>query len=73
MTWIFCFTLGFLTVAFAPLLVGVAVKVLADFGRKFPVLSDVIATITVALVGAVLLGMMSVFAAVYHHMLTGTP
>lgn len=71
--WVFCFTLGILTVAFAPLLIGVGVKLLANFGRKFPFLSDVVATITVIFVGTFLLCMSGVFAAVYHHMIDGTP
>jgi hypothetical protein len=71
--WTICFTLGILTVAFAPMVIGVGVKLLSGVGRKFPVLSDVIAIITVIFLGAILICMSGVFAAVYHHMLTGVP
>jgi hypothetical protein len=71
--WTFCMILGLITVAFAPLLISATVRALAKFGRQYPLLADVIATIIVIVVGAFLLVMSGVFAAVYHHIFIGTP
>jgi hypothetical protein len=71
--WMVCGILGILTVAFAPLIVGTVVKILTNYARKYPAFTDVVAVITVIIVGAVLLAMSAVFAVVYHHLITGTP
>lgn len=69
--WIICIILGILTVAFTPILIGMTVKILTGVGRKFPLLADVGATITVIIVGAFLIGVSIVFAMVYHHIFMG--
>jgi hypothetical protein len=71
--WIICILLGVLTVAFTPMLVGAVVKILTNYARKYPAFTDVVAVITVIIVGAVLLAMSAVFAVVYHHLIMGTP
>lgn len=71
--WILCGVLGVLTVAFTPLLIGTVVRLLSGYARKYPALTDVVATITVIVVGAAMIAMSAVFAAVYHHLLMGTP
>ena len=71
--WIVCIILGILTVSFAPALIGAMVRILSGFGRRFPAIADVMAIITSIIVGAILIAMSAVFAAVYHHMFTGTP
>lgn len=73
MVWTLCMILGLITVAFAPLLISATVKALAEFGRQYPLLADVVATVIVIVVGAFLLVMSGVFAAVYHHIFVGTP
>lgn len=73
MLWALCVMLGFMTVSFAPFIMGTAVSILTGVGRKFPALSDAVATITVILVGAALIAMGIIFAIVYHHLITGSP
>ncbi len=71
--WILCVVLGLITVSFAPLLVGTVVKILSSYARKFPSFTDVVAIITVIVIGSILIAMSLVFAVVYHHLLIGTP
>jgi hypothetical protein len=71
--WIACYLLGFLTVAFAPFLIGVMVSILSSVGKKAPALADAGAIITVTIVGLVFALMSAVFAKVYHYVFTGVP
>lgn len=71
--WILCYILGFITVAFAPLLIGITVSILSKAGRKFPALADAGAILTVTIVGVVFAMMMAVFARVFHYLFTGVP
>jgi len=71
--WAICILLGVLTVAFAPLLISLVVRMLTGYARKYPLLTDVIATITLIIIGAYLLALCGVAAVVYHHIFTGKP
>lgn len=71
--WVLCSVLGGLTIAFAPMLTGAVIKILQNYARKYPSLTDVVAVITVIIVGAILIFESAVFAIVYHHMMVGSP
>ncbi len=62
-----------ITTLFSPLLIGTVVKLLASSARKYPNLTDIIATLTLVIVGGVLIGMSIIIALEYHHILTGAP
>jgi len=71
--WVLCSLLGVFTVAFSPMLIGIVIKLLSGYARKYPDLTETIAIITSLIVGGVMLGMAGIFAAVYHHLITGKP
>jgi predicted PurR-regulated permease PerM len=55
------------------MLIGIVIKLLSGYARKYPDLTETIAIITSLIVGGVMLGMAGIFAAVYHHLITGKP
>lgn len=69
--WIVCVALGILTVAFAPLLITLIVKILSSYARRYPTLTDAIAVITSIIIGTYLIAMSVVFGIVYHHLIVG--
>lgn len=71
MMWLLCGILGIFTVAFAPLLITLIVKMLSAYARKYPSLTDAAAIITSIIIGAYLIAMSVVFAVIYHRLLTG--
>jgi hypothetical protein len=71
--WVVCFIAGLITILLSPLLIGTVVKLLSKWARRYPDLTDIIAVLTIIVVGGVLLLISCMLAAVYHHLLTGTP
>jgi len=72
-SWIMCSVFGLITVLFTPGLLAGTVKILSNVGRKYPRMADVVATLTIFIVGLVMVGMVGVFSAVYHHLWVGKP
>jgi len=70
--WVACMLLGILTVAFAPLLITLIVKVLSGYARKYPALTDAVAIVTSIIVGAYLIAMCVVFGIMFHRLIKGS-
>lgn len=69
MIWFLSIFLGVMTVAFAPLLITLLVKLLSSYARKYPAITDAVAVMTSIIIGTYLIAMSIVFATVYHNMI----